>query len=228
MNRSLLAVLACAMLVTGGTAGAQEAALDTAKQRFSYGLGMQIAQSLVRQKITDVDAGALALAVEDMLGGREPRLSIDELRAAVKSYQAEAAAVRASLAEANKAAGADFMARNRSLEGVVEHESGIQYVVREEGTGERPTETDSVLVHYRGWLLDGTEFDSSYKRGQPVTLGVGEVIPGWQQALMLMPVGSRWEVWVPSDLAYGADGAGATIGPNQTLHFEIQLIAIEG
>ncbi len=130
--------------------------------------------------------------------------------------------------EANKKEGEAFLAANKSKEGVVTLPSGLQYKILQQGTGPKPTASDSVVCNYRGTLLNGTEFDSSYKRGQPATLGVGQVIPGWTEALQLMPVGSKWQLFIPSNLAYGARGAGSDIGPNSTLTFEVELLSIQG
>ena len=186
--------------------------LSSNVQKFSYGVGLQIGQQLKRQGLEGVDPGAIALAIEDVLKGRELRVSMDEMRVAATAYQNELNAKKLAASEKNKAEGEKFLKENGAKEGVA---------------GEKPTETDTVVVHYRGRLLDGTEFDSSFGRGEPTELTVGQVIPGWQEALQLMPEGAIWEVWIPASLAYGSDGAG-TIGPNQTLHFDIQLIEIKG
>lgn len=201
--------------------------LTTNAQKFSYGVGLQIGQQLKRQGLDGVDPKAIALAIEDVLKGRELRVSMDEMRVAATAYQNELNAEKLAASEKNKAAGEKFLKENSSKEGVVVLDSGLQYRVVESGAGDKPTETDTVVVHYRGRLLDGTEFDSSFGRGEPTELSVGQVIPGWQEALQLMPVGAIWEVWIPASLAYGSDGAGS-IGPNQTLHFDIQLIEIKG
>ena len=201
--------------------------LTTNAEKFSYGVGLQIGQQLKRQNLTGVDVRAIALAIEDVLEGRDLRVSLDDMRVAATAYQNELNAERLAKGEKNRADGEKFLEENRTREGVVALDSGLQYRVVESGSGESPTETDTVVVHYRGRLLDGTEFDSSYNRGEPTELGVGQVIPGWQQALQLMNVGSKWEVWIPASLAYGAEGAGS-IGPNQTLHFDIELINIKG
>lgn len=200
--------------------------LETNVQKFSYGIGLQIAQQLQRQGLSDVDPEAIALAIGDVLNGREMRVSMDELRAAATAFQNELSSEKLAAAEKNKVTGETFLKENGVRDGVVVLPSGLQYRIIEPGNGEAPTETDRVLVHYIGRLLSGKEFDSSYGRGQPTELGVGDVIPGWQQALQLMPVGSKWEIWIPASLAYGTDGAG-TIGPNETLHFDIELIEIK-
>ena len=130
--------------------------------------------------------------------------------------------------EANKHEGDAFLAANKTQEGVVTLPSGLQYKVLKEGTGPKPTASDSVVCNYRGTLLNNTEFDSSYKRGQPATIPVGGVIKGWTEALQLMPVGSKWQLFIPAELAYGPRGAGGSIGPNATLVFEIELLSIQG
>ena len=201
--------------------------LTTNVERFSYGVGLQIGQQLKRQGLSDIDTRAIAMAIEDVLAGRDLRVSMEDLRLAATAYQNELNAEKLAKAEKNKAAEVEFLEANKGRDGVVVLDSGLQYRVVESGAGASPTETDTVLVHYRGRLLDGTEFDSSYGRGQPTELGIGQVIPGWQQALQLMPVGSKWEVWVPASLAYGTEGAGS-IGPNETLHFDIELFEIKG
>lgn len=201
--------------------------LTTNAEKFSYGIGLQIAQQLQKQQLSGVDPRAIAMAIEDVLKGRELRVTMEEMQVAAVAYQNELKAEKLAAGDKNKAAGEKFLEENSSREGVVVLDSGVQYRIIESGNGGSPTETDSVVVHYRGRLLDGSEFDSSYSRGQPAELGVGQVIPGWQQALQLMPVGSKWEVWIPASLAYGAQGAGS-IGPNETLHFDIELIEIKG
>lgn len=201
--------------------------LETNAQKFSYGVGLQIAQQLQRQGLSGVDPDAIALAIGDVLNNRDMRVSMDELRVAATAYQNELNAEKLAAAEKNRAKGEAFLKENGTKQGVVVLDSGLQYRIIEKGEGESPTETDRVVVHYIGRLLNGEEFDSSYRRGQPTELGVGEVIPGWQQALQLMPVGAKWEVWIPASLAYGEDGAGS-IGPNETLHFDIDLIEIKG
>jgi FKBP-type peptidyl-prolyl cis-trans isomerase FklB len=200
--------------------------LTTKVERFSYGVGLQIGQQLKRQGLTGVDPRAIAMAIEDILAGNDLRVSMADMRVAATAYQNELKSEKFAKAEQNKAAGEKFLEGNSTREGVVVLDSGLQYRIVEPGDGESPVETDTVVVHYRGRLLDGTEFDSSYGRGEPAEFGVGQVIPGWQQALHLMPVGSKWEVWIPASLAYGVEGTGG-IGPNETLHFDIELIEIK-
>ena len=200
--------------------------LTTNVERFSYGVGLQIGQQLKRQGLTGVDPRAIAMAIEDILAGNDLRVSMADMRVAATAYQNELKSEKLAKAEQNKAAGEKFLEGNSTREGVVVLDSGLQYRIVEPGDGESPVETDTVVVHYRGRLLDGTEFDSYYGRGEPAEFGVGQVIPGWQQALHLMPVGSKWEVWIPASLACGAEGTGG-IGPNETLHFDIELIEIK-
>jgi FKBP-type peptidyl-prolyl cis-trans isomerase FklB len=177
--------------------------------------------------MSSLDTEAIAMAIEDVLRGNDLRVSMEDMQVAATAYQNELNAEKLAAGAENQAAGEKFLEENSDREGVVVLDSGLQYRIVKAGTGESPTETDTVTVHYRGRLLDGTEFDSSYGRGQPTELGVGQVIPGWQEALQLMPVGSKWEVWIPASLAYGSQGAGS-IGPNETLHFDIELIEIKG
>jgi FKBP-type peptidyl-prolyl cis-trans isomerase len=208
-------------------ATAQEVKLETPQQVVSYGIGMQIAQSLMKRGLTTVDSDALALAIKDRMTGRQPRITQQELQAAQGIFQEEARQEKVALATATQAEGDAFLAGNRTREGVVVLDSGLQYLEITKGEGESPAETDTVSVHYRGTLIDGTEFDSSFKRGQPAQFQVDQVIAGWTQALQLMAVGSKWELWIPAALAYGERGAGGQIGPNTTLHFEVELLAID-
>ena len=209
------------------TAAGENPQLESAVQRLSYAVGLQIGQSLRRQGLHEIDTAALAAALEDVYADRPPRLTMEQMQAAQAAYQAESAARQGQQAEANLAAGRAFLASNAENEGVVETPDGLQYRVLRAGEGSTPTAEDRVVVHYRGRLLDGTEFDSSYGRGEPTEFMLGAVIQGWQAALRLMPVGSHWEVWIPAELAYGEQGAGGAIGPNQALHFDIELLEIK-
>ena len=222
---AILAALMLAIQIPVHAQGSKP--LTTNVERFSYGVGLQIGQQLKRQGLSGIDTRAIAMAIEDVLAGNDLRVSMDDMRVAATAYQNELNSEKLAKAEKNKVAGDKFLQGNSTREGVVVLDSGLQYRVVESGAGESPVETDTVLVHYRGRLLDGTEFDSSYGRGVPAEFGVGQVIPGWQQALQLMPVGSKWEVWIPASLAYGTEGTGG-IGPNETLHFDIELIEIKG
>ena len=219
-----LAVLAAS--VQPASAG-DEVKLETSAQRLSYMIGFQIGSGLHGQGMRDLDPAALAAAIADGLNQRSPKLTVEEMQAAQAEYQAGLAAEQAREADANLAAGEAFLASNAGNEGVAELADGLQYRILRAGDGPKPAADDRVVVHYRGRLLDGTEFDSSHRRGEPAEFMVGGVIRGWQMALQAMPAGSHWEVWIPAALAYGERGAGGAIGPNQALHFEIELIEIK-
>jgi len=206
-------------------------ALTTNKQKASYAIGMNWGTGLHRQNI-DVDSAALIQGMKDALAGGKTLLTEDEARAALmqlqKEVQEKQQAKAAAEGDANKKEGEAFLAANKSKEGVVTLPSGLQYKILKEGTGPKPTATDSVVCNYKGTLINGTEFDSSYKRGEPATFPVTGVIKGWTEALQLMPVGSKWQLFIPSDLAYGPRGTpGGPIGPNATLIFEVELISIK-
>ncbi len=200
--------------------------LDTDRQRFSYAIGYQLGQDVNRRNL-GVDPDALAQAVRDGLTAAEPRLSPQQMQAAVVKRLQSQSRDRQELAGENREKGQAFLAQNKRKKGVIETGSGLQYLVLEPGQGEKPTAQSQVTVHYRGTLLDGTEFDSSLRRGEPTSLQVDQVIPGWQEALQLMPEGAKWKVFVPPELAYGDRGAGDAIGPGEMLIFEIQLISVE-
>ena len=195
----------------------------------SYGIGYGLGQRMLADGIP-LNSGAFSAGVTDSLDGADPRLTPEEMQAEMQAYQEKAAAeqqaTQAALAEANLALAEAFLAENATKEGVVVTDSGLQYEILTAGEGDKPGPEDTVEVHYAGTLVDGTEFDSSYTRGEPVTFGVNQVIPGWTEALQLMPVGSKWKLAIPSELAYGAGGAGQVIGPNAALLFEVELISI--
>lgn len=203
----------------------------TTKQKESYALGMNIARGLQKQSV-DVDPASVARGIQDSFGTGKPRLTDEEAAAALAELQADVKqkeeAEAAAQGEKNMKEGAAFLAENKTKDGVVTLPSGLQYKILTPGTGPKPAASDTVVCNYRGTFLDGSEFDSSYKRGQPATFAVDHVIKGWTEALQLMPVGSKWQLWIPSDLAYGPRGAGGVIGPNATLVFEVELISIKG
>lgn len=205
------------------------AALDTPEQRLSYGLAFSIGQRMSAEGLP-LDAAAFSAGIADALAGAEPRLTPEQMQAEMQSYQeqamAEQQAAQQALGAANLAASTAYLEQNAAKEGVTVTESGLQYEILEAGEGALPGPDDTVEVHYRGTLIDGTEFDSSYGRGEPVTFGVGQVIAGWTEALQLMPVGSKWQLTIPPELAYGAGGAGQVIGPNAALVFEVELLSI--
>jgi FKBP-type peptidyl-prolyl cis-trans isomerase len=204
--------------------------LTTDKAKASYALGENLGRSLKRDEV-DVDPAIVAEGIKDGLAGRKALMTDEEATAALTKLKMEVKtkmdAKMNALSVANKQAGDAFLAANKNKEGVVTLPSGLQYKILKEGTGPKPTATDTVECNYRGTLIDGKEFDSSYKRGEPVSFPVGGVIKGWTEALQLMPVGSKWQLFVPASLAYGDRGAGADIAPNSTLVFEVELLSIK-
>jgi FKBP-type peptidyl-prolyl cis-trans isomerase len=209
----------------------QGVVLNTQKDKISYAVGMNIGANLHRQSV-DVDPAILLQGLKDGLAGNKPLLTEEEARTLLTQLQEDTRKQQAEKAQqmssANKAEGETFLAANKTKEGVITLPSGLQYKILKAGTGPKPSASDSVVCNYRGTLMNGTEFDSSYKRGQPATFPVNGVIKGWTEALQLMPVGSKWQLFIPAQLAYGERGAGADIGPNATLIFEIDLLSIQG
>jgi len=209
-------------------------ALKTQKDKFSYALGMKtgqrMAESFNKQSVP-FDPSILARGLKDGLAGGKTLLTDEEAQAAIKAVQEEVGKKQQEKMQeagaANKKEGEAFLVANKGKEGVVTLPSGLQYKIMKEGAGPKPTTSDTVVCNYRGTLINGTEFDSSYKRGQPATFPVSGVIKGWTEALQLMPIGSKWQLFIPSDLAYGDNGAGADIGPGATLIFEVELISIQ-
>jgi FKBP-type peptidyl-prolyl cis-trans isomerase FklB len=200
------------------------------KERQSYAVGMNIGESIHRQPV-ELDVNLLVQGLKDSIAGSKTLLTDEEAKAAlselgqqVKTKQEDKAK---QAAESSKKEGETFLAANKTKPGVVTTPSGLQYKILQPGTGPKPTATDKVVCNYKGTLINGTEFDSSYKRGQPATFPVGQVIKGWTEALQLMPVGSKWQLFVPADLAYGDRGAGNDIPPGTTLIFEVELLSIE-
>jgi FKBP-type peptidyl-prolyl cis-trans isomerase FklB len=203
--------------------------LTTEKDKQSYAIGLNVGKSLHRDDI-DVDPKIVLQGLQDAMADGKVLLTDDEIKTVMTDLQNQVrqkqAEKRQALAEANKKDGAAFLATNATKPDVVTLPSGLQYKVLTPGTGPKPTATDSVVCNYRGTLLDNTEFDSSYKRGQPATFPVTGVIKGWTEALQLMPVGSKWQLFIPADLAYGERAQGG-IGPNATLVFELELLSIQ-
>jgi FKBP-type peptidyl-prolyl cis-trans isomerase FkpA len=203
--------------------------LETEKDKISYVIGLQIAGSLAQIK-DEVDLKVLMRGIETGLAGQEPVITEEEAMAVQQAFadrlQAKRAAEMQEMAQKNRAEGEAFLAQNKGKRGVVTTESGLQYQVVTQGTGPRPAATDTVRVHYTGTLLDGTKFDSSHDRGQPAQFALNAVIPGWTEGLQLMPVGSKYTLWLPSELAYGDRGTPGPIGPNATLVFDVELLEI--
>jgi FKBP-type peptidyl-prolyl cis-trans isomerase FklB len=204
--------------------------LNTPKEKFSYALGMKMGANFKKQQV-EVDPVILERGLKDALAGGKTLLTDEQAQSALMEVQNEMRqkqmAKMQAEGEANKKAGADFLAANKAKEGVVTLPSGLQYKILTEGTGPKPAATDTVECNYRGTLIDGKEFDSSAKTGKPVSFPVNGVIKGWTEALQLMPVGSKWQLFIPSDLAYGDRGAGADIGPGATLIFDVELVSIK-
>ncbi len=224
-------VAAFGIALLAGTAWAEEAVvLKTQKDKVSYGIGMNIGKNLKRDAV-DVDADLVSKGLRDAFSGEKTLMSDEEYHAAMTALQKDLmdkqAEASKQLAEKNKKEGEAFLAGNGKKEGVVTLPSGLQYKAIRSGKGKTPALTDTVETNYRGTLIDGTEFDSSYKRGQTVTFPVNGVIPGWTEALQKMKEGDKWQLFVPSSLAYGERGAGREIGPNATLLFEVELIAVK-
>lgn len=211
--------------------GATHSTLTTDKQKDSYALGMNIGRDLSRQPI-DIDVTPFLQGMRDALEKSKSQLTDDQIKAALAQLQSQANATAEAenklLGEANLKQGEEFLASNKTKPGIVVLPSGLQYKVITMGSGPKPTAADTVVCDYRGTLINGKEFDSSYKRGQPASFPVGGVIKGWTEALQLMPVGSKWQLFIPPDLAYGSRGAGSDIAPNSTLIFEVELHSIKG
>lgn len=236
INKRLLmaGVIASAALVAGCNQGAEETAeaevsLETLEQKVNYTIAADIASNFKQREIT-LDIEAFTAALRDVQADAELRLSEEEMRETMQTFQEQqmqlAQQKQRELAEKNRQEGEDFLAENAAKEGVQITDSGLQYKVLEEGDGVKPGPEDTVTVHYSGRLLDGTEFDSSYKRDRPATFGLDQVIAGWTEGLQLMETGAKYELYIPSDLAYGP-GGNQGIPPNSTLIFEVELLEVE-
>jgi FKBP-type peptidyl-prolyl cis-trans isomerase FklB len=214
---------------TGAAKTGTTVTLKTQKEKTSYALGMNIGTGLHKQGVT-MDPALVAKGLRDAMNGAKTLMTEEEAHAALTQLQTEVRAkMEAKSHEAgagNRKEGDTFLAGNKSKEGVVTLPSGLQYKILKEGTGPKPAATDTVSCNYKGTLLSGKEFDSSYKRGEATSFPVSGVIKGWTEALQLMPVGSKWQLFIPADLAYGDRGAGADIGPGETLIFEVELVSI--
>ncbi|MBI3475821.1 MAG: FKBP-type peptidyl-prolyl cis-trans isomerase [Acidobacteria bacterium] len=210
--------------------GAGVTTLKTTKEKFSYALGMNLGANFHKQAV-DVDPNLVAQGIRAAMAGGKTLLTEAEAQAALTEVQTELRKKQMEkmqvTGEANKKEGDSFLEANKGKEGVTALPSGLQYKILTAGTGPKPSATDSVVCNYRGTLINGKEFDSSYKRGQPATFPVNGVIKGWTEALQLMPAGSKWQLFIPSSLAYGERGAGGDIGPNATLIFEVELMSIQ-
>ena len=229
--RCLMIVLIVFALAASACANKpQPASVKTPIDKASYALGVEVAKNLKTQGI-EINKDLMIKGITDVLSGEKLLFTDQELRKTMEDFQADirrktVQAARMSAFD-NKQAGDAFMTQNKTKEGVVTLPDGLQYKILKEGTGRKPTENDSVECNYKGTLVDGTEFDSSYKTGKPATFAVKSVIPGWREALKLMPEGSKWQLVIPPELAYGQRGAGKEIGPNATLVFELDLLTVK-
>jgi FKBP-type peptidyl-prolyl cis-trans isomerase FklB len=228
-NTALLAGLAMtgSILAQSPTAAPT---LDTPEKQVSYVIGNNIGKNMKRDGIT-IDAEALVAGLKGALAGEKSLIDDKKAQEVMSKFQqemqAKAEKSQGESGEKNKTAGAEYLAANKKKEGVTTTESGLQYEIVTKGDGPKPKSTDTVKVHYHGTLTDGKVFDSSVDRGEPATFPVNGVIKGWIEALQLMPVGSKWKVTIPSELAYGAQGAGGDIGPHSVLVFIVELLSIE-
>lgn len=189
----------------------------------SYALGLSMAANFMNSGLKDINTHAFTKGLNDVLKGNTPDMSMEKAQSVINQFFAK---LQAEAVENNKKEGEAFLAKNKEKAGVVVTASGLQYEILTEGTGSKPKATDTVRCHYEGRLINGQVFDSSFKRNQPADFPVNQVIPGWVEALQLMPVGSKWRLYIPSNLAYGEHGAGELIGPNTTLIFDVELLEI--
>ena len=225
-----LLVMALSIVFLAGAVSAEEnIALKDQKDKVNYSIGMDIGNTLKNLSV-DVNLDILVQGIRDVLSGNKTLLTAQESRDTIIAFQKEMKAKQMErikeLGEKTKKEGEAFLAENKIKEGIITLPSGLQYKVIKEGTGDMPKPTDTVTTHYSGTLIDGTEFDSSYRRGQPATFKVNGVIPGWTEALQMMKAGSKWRLFIPFHLAYGERGAGRDIGPNATLIFDVELLSI--
>ena len=228
MNRKLAAIVIVLFTATASLAQ-EELVLKTSKQKVSYGIGVDAAKNFLQKKL-DIDLEILIKGLRDGFSGNKLLISDEEIRAAFTEFQDELNKKQAEeekvLSEKNKKEGDAFLAANKTKEGVITLASGLQYKILKAAEGKKPTEESTVEVHYRGTFIDGTEFDSSIKRGQPAKFPLANVIPGWTEGLQLMPVGSEYKFFIPAKLAYGEHGP-PQIGPDATLIFDVTLISID-
>lgn len=229
MTMKWIAGLGILILAAQVSAG-EPPALKTQKEKISYGIGVDMSRNFKKQGV-EFDLKTLMKGFQDESAGKKLLMSEEDMRATLTAYQTELLQKRAQAlrvaGEENKKTGDAFLAENKKKEGVVTLPSGLQYKILKAGDGKKPTESDTVECNYRGTLINGTEFDNSSRTGKPATFKVAGLIPGWTEALQLMPVGSKWRLVIPPQLAYGERGAGSVIGPNATLIFELELLAIK-
>ncbi|MCK9418717.1 MAG: FKBP-type peptidyl-prolyl cis-trans isomerase [Nitrospirae bacterium] len=229
--KSRLVIILCMALAASPVLAGENLELKTQKDKVSYAIGLDMGNNMKKSEL-EIDPDVLARAIKDILAGSKPLMTDQEAKetliALQKDLQAKQIEKNKALGEKNKKEGDTFLAKNKKEKGVKTLPSGLQYKVIAEGKGKSPKASDTVTVNYAGTLINGTEFDSSYKRGQPATFPVGGVIKGWTEALQLMKEGSKWQLFIPSDLAYGEKGTqGGPIGPNAALIFEVELVSIK-
>ena len=240
MNKSVALLLSAAVLV--GVSGCGDESKETVEapkapalqsdvEKFSYSVGVLMATDMKTKGISDLNEAAMGMAIRDVIDGKPLQLTEDQMAAVLEQAAQKLMTERTAKAklegESAKAAGEKYLAENKVKEGVVTLSSGIQYKVLTEGKGDKPTLESTVVAHYQGSLIDGTVFDSSYERGAPATFALGRVVKGWQEVLPLMPIGSKWQVVIPSEFAYGETGAPPKIGGNEALLFDIELVEIK-
>jgi FKBP-type peptidyl-prolyl cis-trans isomerase FklB len=223
MKNKLFILGIAATLVACNQENYTNAELTTQIDSVSYSLGISVANNLKNSGFESIETDAMSSAFNDVFSGKEERITEEDANLLIQEYFLALSEKKSQEATAE---GSSFLVENAKKEGVITTSSGLQYEIITNGTGATPTETDQVTVHYHGTLIDGTVFDSSVDRGQPATFPVNGVIPGWVEALQLMNVGSKYKLYIPSDLAYGEGGAGGSIGPNATLIFEVELLSI--
>lgn len=221
-----IATVLLALPLAAQEKSASPAQLKDLKDKVSYSIGLNIGFNFKRQNV-DLNTDALLSGVKDALSGKQPLLSESQVRETMTTFSKQMADKQKQVGEKNKAEGEKFLADNKTKPGVKTTASGLQYKVLTEGNGPSPKATDTVTVNYRGTLIDGTEFDSSYKRGEPATFPVGGVIKGWTEALQMMKKGSKYQLFIPADLAYGERAMPPDIGANSTLIFEVELLDIK-
>lgn len=224
MNKINLLIIGIALLLSSCTKDNAYKIPETEMEKVSYSLGVNMASSVKSQGLESIDANAVAKAFNDVFEGNDLDISEEE---SMKILQDFFGKLQAKKSEKANEDGINYLTENAQKEGVITTESGLQYEVLVSGKGEKPTTNSQVTVHYHGTLIDGTIFDSSVDRGQPATFGVTQVIKGWTEALQLMSVGDKWKLTIPSNLAYGDQGAGGMIGPGETLIFEVELLSIK-
>ena len=225
MIRKTLLFVPLLGLVSEACLAAGAAAPETEDDKVSYSVGYRLGNDFKRQQI-EINPDMVLKGIEDASSGSTALMTEDEMRNAANRVKAAQMETMKKQGAENLKAGEAFLAENAGKEGVKTLESGLQYKVIKSGSGKSPQKSDKVTVNYRGTLIDGTEFDSSYSRNQPATFGVGQVIPGWTEALQLMKEGDKWEIYIPSKLAYGERGAGGKIPPHSALIFEVELISV--